>query len=328
MSVKTIFKVLIGTVFLMAVISLTLEMYNINTTGLQLGSIGKMSLKQACVFFGQETYKRDDIASINMDNLYTSEGTEGISGVFYQGTTLENIYNNLYGAGSAFRQSHGPVESVLRGNWNTLDDLLNGTAAGKQYKQLMMTPLNMGIPYLDEECVEKIFRWNLANILNNGQTEADGRLTNMKVNSEGRIYVEYKGFQVFAGEAEIADIEYRVLNLDTDGGRQDFKKYTNMNADIILNNTSGYGDERRKVCLAGVSYTVPMKYEGITPLRHIMESAWNYKVEGMQNHTRSGSLGTGWNPDSESLLSQGGFDGYREPGVLPVPGEFVYYIIR
>lgn len=329
--VKTIFKVIVGTIVLIVGSSLILEWYNIQTTGLQLGSIAKMSARQACVYFGQETYKRDDFTGIDADTLYDSNGVEFMSGNFYSsyGTSTETIYNSLYGFGSNFLNGDG---KVLQGYWESLD-LLAGKRAdpwgmGEFFRDAMMTPLNMGVPYLERDVVDKIFKWNLASILNNGQLDGTSML-NVHTDEVGRVYVLYKGFRVFVSEAEITDITYNILDLRNADDAELFKEYTNMDAgDLTVNisDDAGIGSERNFVAIAGISYSVPMQYEGITPMKRIMEYAWSQEVEGMNNSGNGGSDNT-WNSLAESELEQGGFSGSSE-GVLPVPGRLVYYIIR
>lgn len=333
MGVKTIFKTIMATIIGIFIVSVVLEVFNITTTSLQLGSIAKISTRQACVFFGQETYKREDFKNIDMSDLYGSDGTNCISGTFYTGGSAEGIYKNLYGEGSKFLNSSGPVKTILKGNWESLDLLINRNDAwgmGEWYREALMTPLNLGIPYLDKDVVERIMKWNLTSILNNGQVDGYN-LMNMHRDSSNRIYVIYKGFRVYVNEAQITDIQYKVLDLTTSQGRSDFKEYTNMDASVITSTTDGNSDERNKVCLAGISYTVPMSYEGITPIKKIMEFAWNQQVAGANNNTNAGqSRGNVWNDKSESAIQQGGFDGGAPTtkGVLPVPGELIYYIVR
>lgn len=330
MSVQTIFKVLIGTIVAMFVVSITLEMFNVHTTSLQLQSISKMSARQACVFFEQETYKRSDFHDINTDDLYTADGTLAVQGTFYRGGSPEGIYNNLYGTGSQFLSATGPVKRQLLGNWESLDLLVKKNDAlgiGQYFADSLMTPLNLGITYLDRETVEKVFRWNLASILNNGQMSSGNRCLNIHSDSTGD-YVLYKGFRVYAADAQIYDIEYTILDLTRGTDKLKFKEYTNMDADVLTGNM-GNDDERKMVCLAGIKYRVPMKYEGITPMKRIMEMAWNQQVKGMRDNPNAGtSRGLVWNDDYLTSMESGGLEGSAARGVLPVPGELIYYVVR
>ena len=329
MSVKTIFYTIIGTMVIIVVGSLTLEWFNVSTTSLQLGSIAKMSARQACVFFGQETYKRDDFTGVNLNDIRDRNGELIISGNFYPGNSPEVIYNNLYGPTSEFLKSSGPVKTQFKGNWESLDLLINRNdewGIGEFYVESMMTPLNMGIPYLDHDVVDKIFRWNFTTILNNGQIADSGGFQNLVADEDGH-YVLYKGFRVYVTEAKITDIEYRILDLSTSQGKTDFKKFTNMDASTITGETSGASDERNKVCLAGIKYSVPMKYVGITPIKQVAEWGWSNSVAGADGIDTGASYNQ-WNDSGIDYFAQGGFDDSTEEGVLPVPGELVYYIVR
>lgn len=327
MSVKTIFYTIIGTMVIIIVGSLTLEWFNISTTSLQLGSMAKMSARQACVFFGQETYKREDFTGVNMDGIFNTSGELIISGDFYPGGSPEDTYNSLYANASA---PFKPVySSKFAGNWESLDLMMKANdewGIGEFYRDVMMTPLNLGITYLDHEVIDRIFKWNFTSILNNGQVDESGGFVNLHRDEKGP-YILYKGFRVYVTQAEITDVEYRILNLSTSAGQAEFKKHTNMDASIITDTTEGSDDERNKVCLAGIKYSVPMKYVGITPIKRIAEWGWSNSVDGADGQNTGASNHT-WNDMGEATFAQGGFDGAVEKGVLPVPGELVYYIVR
>lgn len=330
MSVKTIFYTIIGTMLIIVVGSLTLEWYNVSTTSLQLGSIAKMSARQACVFFGQETYKREDFKDVNMNDIYSHDGTLVISGKFYDGSSAEDIYNNLYGNMSNFLKADGPVKQQFKGNWESLDLLINRNdewGIGEFYREAMMTPLNMGIPYLEKDVIERIMKWNLASILNNGQITSSGGFLNLHQDEFGEYYALYKGFRVYVNRVEVTDIDYKIIDISTSSGQAEFLEYTNMDASIITDTTEGPSDERNKVCVAGISYKVPMKYMGITPIKLVAEYGWNQSVAGYDG-IEPGETTYEWNNVGEANLEQGGFDGSAESGVLPVPGDLVYYIVR
>lgn len=330
MTVKTIFNTIIGTMLIIVIGSLTLEWFNVSTTSLQLGSMAKMSARQACVFFGQETYKREDFKDVNMNDIYSHDGTLVISGKFYNGNTPEAIYNELYGNGSNFLKTNGPVKQQFKGNWESLDLLINRNdewGIGEFYREAMMTPLNMGIPYLEEEVVERIMKWNLTSILNNGQVDASGGFLNLHPDEFGEYYVLYKGFRVYVDRIQITDIEYKIIDISTSSGQDKFQEYTNMDASIVTDTTNGSDDERNKICLAGISYKVPMKYVGITPIKQVAEFGWNQSAAGYDG-IEPAETNYQWNDVGEAELAQGGFDGSAERGVLPVPGDLIYYIVR
>ena len=102
MSVKTIFKVLIGTIILMFVSSVIVELFNISTTGLQINQISKMAGHQACILFAQESYKKYiSGGAIDSNDIVDTHGKPYISGKFYPEDTgdptyAKDIYEDLY----------------------------------------------------------------------------------------------------------------------------------------------------------------------------------------------------------------------------------------
>lgn len=353
MTVKTIFKVILLTIIVTVMSSLILEMFNLQTTSLQLGSISKMSAQQACVFFSQETYKRVDFKDINTADLIGVDGGV-VSGTFYKEDVVPSswsskisemndedgaitdeslgIYANLYLNSSEFKD----FLSHYASNWESLSAYSSalGSAGddpwgiGEYYITSLMTPSNLGIPYLDHDSVEKIFKWNLASILNNGQYTGSN-LTNLK-DSGIDAYVLYKGFRVYVNRATISNLDYELLNIAEADGAAKFEEYTNINPETISEGTNGADDERNKILVVGVEYTVPMSYEGITPIKNIMEFAWDTKVAGMNDNPEAGTTPTStWDTTITSDLSQGGLEGATLPdGQLPVPGRLVYYLVR
>ena len=84
MTVKGIFKVLLGTIIIMVVGSLALEMINITTTSLQLTQMSRIACRQAAVLFSQETYKDREYDStaggaVNMDNIHHQSLRNGLT---------------------------------------------------------------------------------------------------------------------------------------------------------------------------------------------------------------------------------------------------------
>ena len=113
MSVKTIFKTLIGTIAAIVIISMCIELFNVNVSGLQIKTVCNMAAKQSAELFTQETYKGEgdiysytEAKSSNMKDIKAADGTTYISGNFYGSSkTVSAIWNNLYGASnSTFKQ--------------------------------------------------------------------------------------------------------------------------------------------------------------------------------------------------------------------------------
>ena len=102
-SVKTVFKTIISTIFLMVAIPLIVETYNMNISGMQLKRLTKMAAYNACVLVNQETYysKGTDAKSgsgaVKMDSIRNIDtGMQYLTGNFYNGNTTEDIWNNIY----------------------------------------------------------------------------------------------------------------------------------------------------------------------------------------------------------------------------------------
>lgn len=321
MAVRTIFKVLIGTIVAIVISALFIEILNIALVGNQINMLSKMAFKQAAVFFSQETYKREDAKSINMPDIMGITGALAVSGKFYDKDTPEDIYDSLYLSNTDFRMwasnHHGIWENleylkVYLGIPSSLSLTYDNYIQGEFYANNRMTPLNLGITYLDKQTIERIARWNLASIFANGQDT-------MIINNDGPdVYVKYKGFRVYVNNARITNIEYKVLNVIND--KYEFESLTNLDTSKL--GIDSATDERANVCIAGIEYSVPIAYEGVTPLKQIMEFIWNTRVEGLNN---SASTPGGTYTIVESDLTAGGIDGNNN---LPVPSRLIFYVMK
>ena len=78
MGVKGIFKTLIGTVVIIVMTSVIIELFNINTSSYMINQYVRLSAEQTCALFTQETYKSTTgtSGSINGTNIYAADGTE------------------------------------------------------------------------------------------------------------------------------------------------------------------------------------------------------------------------------------------------------------
>ena len=330
MGVKTIFKTLFLTVILMVVAAVVIELYNINTTTLQINRVISTSCKQACRLYSQETYKKyeNDSGIINMRDIEDSNGEFYVTGNFYTSDNPETIYNDLYN-NNEFIDWATNNEAVKKGKWENLEILVgafkDGSRAavgtedydkvslGKMYKDRLITPTNLGIPYLDVETVEKMFRWNLTEMFSNCDSDL------IKVDSSGNKYVYYKGFRIYTSNASIKNLEYKTFDLSIQVEREEFEEVTNINPDnlgIDISGVAGTGeDERSRICVVGVTYSVPMSYEGVSPVKNIFNYIWRTNAGGQE-----------WNDMVEDYES-GGFDNGTS-GTLPIPGDLIYYIVR
>lgn len=369
MSVKGIFKALIGTVLLIVTSSLIIEMVNITISSLELTQLSRIACRQAAVLFSQETYKPRDGNSTGttaMPDVETADGTKYVTGQFYEGGSPEDIYRGLYTSKLATWLDRTPSNksTKFREYWHNLeliDKSLNNrnmqlnmpdyndeaglknyteSLIAKSFTDVMMTPLNMGVPYLDTETMNRMFRWNMAQLAsdcNSSLIRKDDRATH----NAGKYFVYYNGFRVYAQDGQITNLDYKVYEVDN-GDKNKFKRVTNIDSDNLgfLYNYKDLGigdDERNNICIVGIEYKIPVSYEGITPLRTLVEFIWNYDVKGYaanEDPDNPGYTETGthsWSDETADLIA-GGFNGNSQhdasKGILPVPGKLIYYVVR
>lgn len=347
MTVKSIFKVLIGTISTIVVASLIVEVFNVSTTGLQINQISKMAGKQACTLFSQESYKAYNSGggAVAMDNVVDENGNVYVEGDFYGETDPKQIYNNLYTSDDF--KNWLQSEAATKGNWyniKLIDKALNHADSlnieygqpgydeamvAKLYKDVMMTPSNLGVPYIDMETVNKMFRWNVAQLFSNCNPKS------ILVDDNGERYVSFKGFRVYANMASITNLEYKTFDLEDSADRLAFNNLTNINPDNLgfmydsnlATTINSREDERKRVCVVGVNFDIPIAYEGITPIRSIFNYVWDNEVEGINGNSGRTSYEQ-WVDRAETLSSGGLYGNTQADDVLPIPGKLIYYIIR
>ena len=278
--------------------------------------------------------------------MTTNIGITLISGQFYNSNVPREIYNSLYTSDDFKSWLQKP--EVVRGNWYNLklidmalnnpssvnvsfgDPNYNKAMTAKLYTDVMMTPLNLGIPYLDETTLNKMFKWNLAQLFSNCNSES------IRVDENNRSYVAFKGFKIYADMATITNLEYKTYNLDSASERIEFNRITNIDPDNLgfeydtnlRKNIASSEDERKRVCVVGINYSVPITYEGITPIKKIFNFVWNSEVDGINGSAERQGAQQQWVDDVQNLES-GGLNGNTAvSGVLPVPGKLIYYVIR
>jgi hypothetical protein len=350
LTVQGIFKILIGTIATIVIVSIIIEYINVVTASMEIQSMVRMSVRQAAVYFQEETYMRDDASNINNYELRDSTGNvvavAGVDGRFYTGSNKSQVWNSLYGT-ALFSDWYNTTAGV-RGTWNNLDIMMdnwtsveNASVADDNtraritefYIASNMTPLNMGITYLDRDTLERISRWNATAILSNSIINDDGGYTNIirdaKYAGAGRdYYVKYKGFDVFATSLRITGIDYRVFNVNDAAQRLEFQRYTNINAANIVGYMDGAGDDRRNICVAGINYFIEASYNGVTPLKNIIGYINGKRVVGMNSNEADRDTGVAIETTNISGVGGGGFEGNILGGAAPINGRLVYYVVR
>ena len=325
MSVKGIFKTLVGTVVVMVLISLIGEYINIATNSALMKGIMMRSINKACDYFAQETYKEGAMGDVvgNMPDLRGRGGTIAGIGNFFIGTSADAVYDSLYRNSSEFNRfmANNP------GEWRNLDmlyyGLYNSSLAGgniltddqkelgKTYAEYQWTPLNLGIAYLDPDVLERVMRYNIVQTLSNGNPN------NIYNDVAGSPYVLYNGFKIYYMDIQVIDIEYVVYHTDNADEKQAFEDLTNIDIDSL-----GLTGDSKNICVAFIKYAMPLSYQGVTPLKRVMEYVWNNEVKGMGGSTTTKSGGT-FNDTYISTITQD-----TSSGTMPVDGEIIFYIIN
>lgn len=286
MGVKTIFKALIGTTVLIVLSSLIIELINISANSSNIRSLVNLSLRQSCIYFSQETYK---IGKGNGISLYDEHGNELISAFYYPQGTEEEIYRKLYSTVDfrAYASNYSGKSEELNKLAFGLNSKHNLGASippissanaevGIRYVTNMVTPINLGKVYLDRETLENIFKYNIAMVLG-GSNNANIRYILDDLGNI-RYYTNFKGYRIYYKEASITNINYKVLDLEDTTDQRDFKHITGMDADYYINYLRDIDSsikEDKYFTVASIEYSVPIQYEGISPLKNIMKYIFN-----------------------------------------------------
>lgn len=357
MTIKGIFKTLIGTMAIMVVSFLVLEIFNISIGSVELRQTTRLAARQACILFTQETYRQAEggaSGAVRAADIMDENGNLYITGDFYGSNDAETIWTNLYNSSSNFasavdkldnyyptvnliyQAASNSITSAPMPNWESskeeikaYDDMLKA----QQLKSSMFTPINLGIPYIDKDVTGKMFKWNLAEILSNNKNSL------VKVDENGTRYIAYRGFRVYAEDAEIIvnPEDYEVFDMTDSSQKAEFKELTNIDidGDSSDTNTKGLGysnapefeidDENKKITVVKLNYSVSCSYEGITPLKQIFEYVWNNEVGGLNGTGREDKAKQSYTYDKQDLVSGG--EG-STLNTLPSTGKLIYTLVR
>lgn len=353
MSVKTIFKALIGTILVIVISSVIIEFFNVSVTSMQLKQASKMAAKQACVLFTQETYKENNSGgAVNMSDITDESNYCYVTGSFYGTASAKEIWKSIYG-NSEFEAFCDMNVTLTGGNTKKMRDLFNDLGTMKKAAQVaqgqsisgtdkakaimfannMYTTSNLGIPYLDKNITNKIFQWNLTKVLmadNKSSIQSDSTS-----GSGAQHYVNYKGFRCFTSEAQITNYEYKVYDLTKIADQKAFNDITGLKIKqagvagdgiSIKTDVSGDAKENYYVTVVGIEYEMPVSYTGITPIKKIFSYAWEHEVKGL-GETAPDKGASPWSGDTKQNLTSGGLSG-DDDGQLSSTGKLIYTLVR
>lgn len=357
MSVKKIFLTIIGTISLMIVSFILIEVFNISIVSTQLSNLTKTAAYQTCTLFTQETYKvRGQGGAANMSDINDVNGTFYISGKFYNGT-VEQIWRNLYVGTANFNSAMGSLRSdytnldlLMKGiengggssgsptlGWDLTPEKLQEQSDNNKANQMfadMYTPANIGIPYMDPETINKIFKWEIAQILSSCNSE------NIHVDQNNEQFVMFKGFRCYASQAEITNISYKTyklygstLSTDADKLKKDtglLVKGATAPGDLgidpkVIKNMAGKEIyDNATVTAVEIEYTIPVAYEGITPIRSWFNFMFNSGVTGLGD-----SVGGASNPEEfDDTLKSNLSSADQKANKIPTTGKLIYTLVK
>lgn len=240
----------------------------------------------------------------------------------------------------------GTYEPILQNGmpeWDASGNLWTDYSKAMQadtYFQNMYTPINLGIPYLDKDTTQKIFRWQLTQLLSNCDEDLIQEETDPDGNGTGRYFVNYRGFACYCDTAKIKSLDYEIYNLNDSSTHSKFMDATHMKATQLA--TGNAHAEESVVCTVGITYTLDVEYIGITPIRRLFNWIWdqNTEVDGYwgPNGSWAGQdrgIYLTYN-DSATTLTAGGlrgeaastFSGGSSVNALPVSDKLIYTLVR
>lgn len=329
--VKSIFKVLIFFTLFVTIGMLIIEVYNLTIASELLKSTAHSTLERSCDYFAQESYKNGSGNAYQLRG-YNNGLDTSLNGQFYYGSDSQ-VYDKLYTNSDDFatyvnkyKDNYRKLKVLGKGLGLTHDILLDGEdAIGSYYRQGLVTPLNIGIAYLDRGTVEKIFKWELVAVLSSGQD--DMIITNPADGSNP--YVLYKGFRIYYNSIQLDDPSYKVYDLFNSDDKKKFEELTNIEVDdYMLRARINESDERRYIVVANMNYKVRVGYEGITPIKRLFQ--W---VVNTGDDERYDINNPKWSGDT--TLSRVGArnedffgSGLRYDSSVGIGNKIIYYIVR
>lgn len=271
MSVQFIFKTLIGTIALIVISALLIEIFNLQIVSLRLASLSKLAASQSAELFAQESYKNEgDRRSKNLDSIWSSSGVSDsgipyasnlyIDGNLYGSSNAETIWANIYdtdtyaqfsadlghnwyslGIFDLALETRGGASASLPG-WGEVDsaamEAYNKAMMANTYYQNLYTPLNIGIPYLGEYHSDGFSSSENSNSVldkafrwNLAQLLSNCDPANIHQDASGEMYVSFSGFRCYVTEAEITKVTYEVFDISNDSDANRFEQLTGIDVD-------------------------------------------------------------------------------------------------
>jgi len=257
MGVKTIFKVLLGSMAIMTISFLLIELFNVSVTSYQLRQISKMAARQACVLFTSETYKAgtrhgENVVggSYGLEDVYDRNGNIYISGDFYNCGSpdvgyAERVWNKIYATQEFV--DFCTADTINSDNMNKYF----ATKALKIAAEAAMNNSDISIPELGWDATPaeiynqtlyataNMYKQNLYTTANLGIPYMEGNIVDhmyqwnlaqllsncdsdsIQPDDNGTICVNFRGFKVYANQSTITDYEYKIYDISPDPNNND-----------------------------------------------------------------------------------------------------------
>ena len=223
----------------------------------------------------------------------------------------------------------------------------NAAKSALRMRNEMYTPVNLGVPYFDANTLTRTFRWNVTQLLTNSDSD------NIHVDEAGQYYVAYKGFRCYTSRAIINELHYYVLDTANSSDAALLQQMTGIKSGALVtaseglttvNSTSNmytgaakaaYDRSNRIVTVVGISYSIPITYEGITPLRQIFAYGWRSEAQSnmvdgysggqfdYDDFTATEDLQYQYDIDNLSNRSAGGAG-----GLISTTGDLYYVLVK
>lgn len=274
---------------------MAVEFHNISKYSLELADMTREVMEDSCRFFAQESFRGSSISKGNTYVIKGYNGTELISGKFYEDTE-EETYNKLYINNSNAEEYIKWLNTMIGGESDVqkndtyllLYDILTNKERS-EFKSFYVTPNNLGFTYLDPDVLKHIFAWKFINRLSatgikTGKNSSDFSVRNTIVKDEktNQWFVRWHGFRIYIGDgsdkrspsAFSVDVDpdqrCSLLKLSSDLSNPDndtFSDYSNIYAiDYINNSAIDSTDLRRFKIMYDIRWNIKIGYEGVLPL--------------------------------------------------------------
>lgn len=308
--VKTIFKVILFTYIGMVTVCLLVEFCNVTLYSSYINSYLRTSIRKSCEYFSSETYREGRaLVSMPTSNI-------GIDSNFYNAGNEQSVWDDLYNIN--FIRWTENIERVNGGtltkdDWQNINMNMyyycNNDYIGKYYKDALMTPTNLGIPYIGMhkdgesdtalQTTEHIAQWLLTQLLSNGNE------VNITESGSDTI-VNYNGYLVNTDRLQITETKYKMYNLENEDDAEAFRQATNMEGATIAGNaqtTSG-----KYAMTVELEFSVPIEYEGITPFKRL----FSWIANGASTNAEVGTDGMFHNNSTDRLTPDAWLNGVDE----------------